>query len=443
MKPLRDYGSHPLLLWPIIMAILSLGVGLFKKILPFQFKTFHISIILLNLCALIMSLLIYYLMNARKKLNDLSGARENFLSNYTDPIMMINNGIIDYVNDEIYEILEFPHKNLLNTSIFSLISSEDNDAFLNFLSCKCSKEIVVAVTKGNKNVKVRIKKLSYTGRRAYMLSLVLHKREERSEELKDSFICNISHEFGTPINVLYTALQLQEKYIEDMSMADIKKYNKVMRKNCQRLIRLTNNIIDIGKIEQGALKPKLNFMNIVPIVEETSLSIVDFASKRNMEIVFDTEKEELFVNCDVYFVQRIILNLLSNCIKYGTRGSIININIGLYPPNFMYIKIKNRGEGIEKGARRSAFHCFHKGDTSLSRSKEGAGVGLYIAKSLVELQGGKLFLTGSEKEETEVYVLFPIMDKLFDERIDNTSLLALEEKYIKEKAAIELSDIYT
>ena len=442
MKPLKDYGSRPIFLW-IIIILLSLGISLLKRILPFQSKSFYINIIVFNLCTIIIGVLICYLKNVKKKLNILSEDRERLLSNYTEPIIIINNGIVDYINEEVYELLGLHHEELLNSNILSIISLGDRDPFSRFLSCKCSKEIVVIVTSKNKTLKVKIKKLSCTGRSSCMLSIVPYKGEKKEEELKEAIISNISHEFSTPINVLYTALQLQEKYIEDMSIADIKKYNKVMRKNCQRLIKLTNNIMDIAKIEQGSLKPKLTSINIVPIAEETSLSIVDFASKRNMKIVFDTEKEELFVNCDVEFVQRIMLNLLSNCIKYGRSGSVININIGLDSCNFMYIKIKNRGEWVGKGCFNPVFRCFHKGDVSLSRNREGAGVGLYIARALVELQGGKIFLTNSAKEYTEIYTVFPLVDKVLDEGDDNFRLLELEEKYIKEKAAIELSDIYT
>ncbi len=146
---------------------------------------------------------------------------------------------------------------------------------------------------------------------------------------------------------------------------------------------------------------------------------------------------------------------ISNSIKHGKSGSKININVktGSGPSNFVYIKIKNRGERFGECVPGSDFQCFHKGDASFSRCNEGAGVGLYLAKSLVELQGGKLFLATSEKEEIEVYAVFPLMEKILRERIDDISLWELEEKYIKEryikekymkeKAAIELSDIYT
>ncbi len=443
MKPLPNCRCYPLFLWLIIIVILFFEVYLFKRILPFKSQALYIGIIILIICTLAVGFLINYLNSSMRKLNKHWEFTQRFLGNYTDPIVIISNEIIEYINDGAYELIGFSNKNLMNTSVLSLIALDKSDEFLSFLDSKQLKEIVVEISEGNKPVIVNIKKLSCIGTNSYVLGLASVKSKKNSVDLKDTFISNISHEFNTPINVLYTAIQLQERYIENMSIADIRKYNKVMRKNCQRLIRLTNNIIDIGKIEQGILSPKLTSVNIVQIVEETCLSIVDFASEKNMELVFDTEKEELIVNCDIEFVERIILNLLSNCIKHGRIGSVININIGLDSCNFMHIKIKNIGEEIDKGLNSSIFHCFYKGDASFSRSKEGAGVGLYIAKALVELQGGKLFLATDRKDETVVYVVFPLIDNFFDERIDNISLLELEEKYIKEKAAIELSDIYT
>ncbi|MBM6861770.1 two-component sensor histidine kinase, partial [Clostridium saudiense] len=93
------------------------------------------------------------------------------------------------------------------------------------------------------------------------------KQKEDDEKLKNQFFTNISHEFKTPVNVIYSAIQMQEKYIDEGNLVGCRKYTASMRQNCFRLIKLINNILDINKIESGHYVPRKKIINIVEKVE--------------------------------------------------------------------------------------------------------------------------------------------------------------------------------
>lgn len=141
------------------------------------------------------------------------------------------------------------------------------------------------------------------------------KEKEKEDKLKSEFFANISHELRTPINVIYSALQMEKIFLERNDMLGIKKYSFIINQNCLRLIRIINNIIDSTKIEAGFMKPKFNVNNIVQLIENITQSVVSYAEHKDINVVFDTDNEEVYVLCDSDYIERILLNLLSNAIK--------------------------------------------------------------------------------------------------------------------------------
>ena len=158
---------------------------------------------------------------------------------------------------------------------------------------------------------------------------------KKHEEVKNEFFANISHELRTPLNIFYSTLQLLDIKSNDMSVdfrqvyENNKQYLKI---NCKRMLRLINNIIDITKIDVGFTKAKFTNCDIVRVVEDITLSVINYANNKNINIVFDTEVEEHIIKCDSSMIERAILNLLSNAIKFTKEKMVIY--------SLIYIKIK-------------------------------------------------------------------------------------------------------
>lgn len=262
-----------------------------------------------------------------------------------------------------------------------------------------------------------------------------HLLEERNE-----FFTNISHELRTPLNVIYSVLQMEMNYYDNLSIENIEKYNKIIKLNCLRLIKLVNNIIDISRIDAGFFKPLYTVENIINVIENITMSIKAYVENKKMNLVFDTEMEELYCNCDSNLIERIMLNLLSNAVKYGIEKGTIRVLIYRDDCN-VFISVKDNGIGIPEEMQKKIFERFQKVDTSLSRQSEGSGIGLSLVKSLVEIQGGTIICNSKIEEGTEFLLTLPL-GRGEDSLNSEIEKHVLYEKDNNEIVNIEFSDIY-
>lgn len=267
--------------------------------------------------------------------------------------------------------------------------------------------------------------------------LIEYEKMKKHEEVKNEFFANISHELRTPLNIFYSTLQLLDIKSNDMSVdfrqvyENNKQYLKI---NCKRMLRLINNIIDITKIDVGFTKAKFANCDIVRVVEDITLSVINYANNKNINIVFDTEVEEHIIKCDSSMIERAILNLLSNAIKFTKENG--NIFVNLYKDeNWVHIIVKDDGIGIPISIQDIIFERFVQGDKSLTRLNEGSGIGLSIVKSIVELNNGEIYLDSDEENGTEFEILLP-NEKLESDEYEYNHEIDID------KIELEFSDIY-
>ncbi|CAH2212150.1 sensor histidine kinase [Tepidibacter aestuarii] len=263
-------------------------------------------------------------------------------------------------------------------------------------------------------------------------------KEIETDRLRTEFFSNISHELRTPVNIIYSAVQVIERDYNQKHIDKIGKYNKIIKQNCYRLIRVINNLIDITKIDLGCFKSNLNIHNIVNLIEEITFSVSPYIKLNNMNVVFDTEVEEKYIECDTDLIKRIMLNLLSNAIKYGKSDG--NIYINIYDKDSKVdISIKDDGIGIAKNKQNTIFDRFIQEDRSFTRKCEGSGIGLSLVKAFVELQGGTITLESEEGIGSEFTISFPNKEFYKEDSIIEKDILITD---IIDKANIEFSDIY-
>lgn len=260
------------------------------------------------------------------------------------------------------------------------------------------------------------------------------------DEIKKEFFANISHELKTPINVIFSALQVNDFHIKDNNMSGINKNFKRIRQNCMRLIRTINNFIDANKISEGYVVPNLEVHNIVEIIEDTANMCNKYIELSENSLIFDSEEEEIYVLCDKEMIMTIILNILSNSVKYGIKGGWIKIYIECTSENNINIRIKNNGLKIDEKTAPYIFDKFTKLNKAFNRLKEGSGLGLFLTKGLVELQNGKIRLTSS-KEGNQFIIELPRISEV-KESIYETLDDQLQINKLEEKVDIEFSDIY-
>ena len=271
-----------------------------------------------------------------------------------------------------------------------------------------------------------------------------YKEALEMESLKNEFINNMSHELKTPLNIIYSMLQLVELELEkipqgrpqEIDAEKLKRYRQLSKQNVFRLLRLINNITEVSHIGTGYYSIKKVNCNVVKIIEDITMSVVDYVRNKKLDIIFDTEIEELTMGCDPEKIERIILNLLSNAVKYTDEGGEIWVNLEVRERNLV-ILVKDNGIGIPKDKQENIFQRFVQVDSSFTRKCEGSGIGLALVKSLVELHNGTIGVESELGQGSTFIVTIPIQEAeeelTVELNVGNT---------LVEKCNIEFSDIY-
>lgn len=269
--------------------------------------------------------------------------------------------------------------------------------------------------------------------------ITLRKESEfEYENLKMQFFSNLSHEFKTPLNLIFSSTQLIEYMIdkgEDVSK--YKKYTNIIKQNGYRLLKMANNLIDDTRLSIGCLEFWPENYDIVKFIENICDSLQCYAKEEKVELVFDTELEEKIMAFDLEKMDRIMLNLLSNAIKYSKEKGKIEVVLK-FTETELFINIKDNGSGIKKEILDDVFVLFNQEHNHNTKTIEGRGIGLSIVKSLVDLHKGKIEAKSEKGIGSEFVVRLPI--SLCENDV-------YEKKYIKynkyvENVDIELSDIY-
>lgn len=262
--------------------------------------------------------------------------------------------------------------------------------------------------------------------------LQLQKEELEYNKLKTKFFANLSHELRTPLNLIFSALQIiniREKNEKQ------KKYYNIIRQNSYRLLRLVNNIIDLTKLDVNSYQINLNNYDIITICENITFSTKDYVQSQYKDIIFNTTIEKKVIACDPFCIERILLNLISNSVKFTERGDIINVNIYI-EENDIIIEVADTGIGIQKEKLSIIFDYFRQVDESFSRRSEGSGIGLSLVKSLVELHEGDVWVESEYGEGTSFYISLPIRT------VENGKEKDCYSSGSMDKVCVEFSDIY-
>jgi len=262
---------------------------------------------------------------------------------------------------------------------------------------------------------------------------------EKTLESHEEFLANISHELKTPLNIIFSTAQLLNMYCNSDSLderrSSIIKYIESIKQNSYRLSKLINNIIDLSKIKAGFYELNLSNNNIVEVVEEIVMSVTNFTEIKGVNITFDTDTEEKIIACDPEKIERIVLNLVSNAIKFSDVGDEIFVDIK-DNNEFVEISVKDNGIGIEANDLDMIFDRFKQVDKSLSRNAEGTGIGLSLVKSFVELHGGSINVESKFGEGSKFIVVLPSR-KVVEENMLCSSKIRNKGEIIQ----AELSDV--
>jgi signal transduction histidine kinase len=266
---------------------------------------------------------------------------------------------------------------------------------------------------------------------------------EKSLAMKDEFISLISHKFKTPLNVIYSAIQLMECVYFDKIPERVQQLIGNIKQNTFRQLRLANNLLDITRMDSGHMKLNVKNVDIVFLSKVITESVELYAKQKNIKMYFESNVESKIIGMDEEKFERIILNLLSNAMKFTESGGRITVLLEENKKsNFVQIKVTDTGIGIPKEKREIIFEKFGQVDSNLSRQAEGTGIGLSLVKLLVGALGGTIEVESELGEGSTFIITLPAKEGIESETETETEVcLDLDDKLVTE-IKVQFSDIY-
>ena len=260
------------------------------------------------------------------------------------------------------------------------------------------------------------------------LRLAKEKAEE-SDRLKSSFLANMSHEIRTPMNgILGFAEILQDT---DLTGEEQQEYIRIIQKSGIRMLNIINDIIDISKIESGLMKIHFKESNINEQIEYIYTFFKPEVLSKGMKLSFHNSlpASEALIRTDREKVYAIFTNLVKNAIKYSIEGEI---RFGYQKiDNSLEFFVRDTGIGIPKNRLDSVFERFIQADNAEKMARQGAGLGLTIAKSYVEMLGGKIWVESEEGVGSTFYFTLP-----YDAEINKKNLNQIDPLTVTTKLNI-------
>ena len=248
------------------------------------------------------------------------------------------------------------------------------------------------------------------------------------EQMKLQFFTSISHEFRTPLSLIIDPL---EKIInEKVNLTEVKKYGRLMHRNANRLLRMTNQLLDFRKLESGQLRLELTLCDIIPFIKNITETFHIQALRRNIQFNFESAFESLQIYIDPDKLEKILYNLISNAFKYTPDGGEITLGILPYKVEAdkidsigrIVISVKDNGIGIPANSLENIFNIFYQVKNNSLYQSEGTGIGLALTKELVSLHNGEIIVESEPGKGSFFKILLPACyssnDKDIKEKID-------------------------
>ena len=234
--------------------------------------------------------------------------------------------------------------------------------------------------------------------------------ERRLEQIKDELITNVSHDIRTPLTSVigYLGLVEQDRY---HSIEEARGYVHTAYKKARQMKVLVDDLFEYTTVRQTDTPLNLITFDMVQLLEQLAIDFQIEAEEKGMDIEIHTSKERLMMEGDSEKLVRVFNNLLTNALKYGKDGKKIAIDIEQTKENHVQIAIKNDGEPIPNEALDQLFERFYRAETSRSQESASTGLGLAIAKGIVELHSGTITAETSN-EWTKFIIDLPLKAKV-------------------------------
>ena len=272
-----------------------------------------------------------------------------------------------------------------------------------------------------------------------------NRKLQKLERLKSEFISIVSHELRTPLTAIKNAMDIILSGKAGEMTENIEKFVSMGKRNAIRLSGIINDLLDISKIEAGKMDFKFELMRVEPVIEYVKTNLSEVAKEKGLDIVFTPSDENVEVYADSNRLEQVLTNLVSNAIKFTTEGNIeistqvVNArelhydqcfeeDIKKLQGNYLQVCVADHGIGIERKDLNHVFDKFAQIENSLSRKVGGTGLGLPIARQLMEAHNGAIWCDSEINKGSKFYFVIPIAN-------DKSNFMMIRKQLVQQARA--------
>ncbi len=327
---------------------------------------------------------------------------EIIMHNMTDGILAFDErGVLLHANKICYEMLDIDEVKISLSWLLNKIGVDKNA-----ISDK-NNDIDITIEENGKYINVNLIPYSVSRRNINGIIAVLHDitKHQQLDDMRKEFVANVSHEIGTPLTTVmgYTELLL-DGAIDDKELA--MGFLKEISVAAERMKLLRDDLLDLSRFDTKVNKFNKTIIDLVALIEGCVRQNIIVAANKNQKITFDKPDKEMLIFADMGRINQVLTNIVSNAMKYSMENSTIKITVEEKKRSY-YVSIADNGIGMPKEALNRIFERFYRVDKARSRALGGNGLGLAIAKEIMDAHHGRINAYSELGKGTTMVLIFP------------------------------------
>lgn len=341
------------------------------------------------------------------------------INNFADGLLVFNkNGKLDLINPQAEKNLDVKKRDIVGRPLKELKTFPTIEPIVDMLINETGeifrKEINIEL-RGNLVIEVStVPILTDDIKTGTMVILHDISREKMIEKMKTEFVSLAAHQLRTPLSAIKWTLRM----LLDGDLGKITEEQEELMSKCyqsnERMINLVNDLLDVARIEEGRYIYGMTMANMEDIIQFVLNSYKEEFEKRNVKIEFKKPEEKTpKINVDVEKIKLVLQNLIDNSIKYTLSGGTVTVFLK-YDKKEIGVEVSDTGMGIPEDQKGRVFSKFFRGANALRIETEGSGLGLFLAKNIVEAHGGKIWFESEEGAGTAFYFSIPLKEEFVE-----------------------------